>query len=136
MVIYFGTVRGVANKETLQEYVRRIMREKNLLPGDVQRNSKGKISDSYVSTIIAEPKNVSVEKLQALAQGLGVPEDEVFDVARGYSRPLDDERFRESLLYMLYEKAKTASPEKQKLINELIRIALREAEDDKSQKHS
>lgn len=136
MVRYFGTVRGVAKIETLQEYVRRIMREKGLLPGDVQRNSKGKISDSYVSSILTEQKNLSVKMLKALAQGLGVPEDEVFDVARGYSRPIDDERFRESLLYMLYEKLKTASPEKQKLIDELIRIALREADEDKSKRHS
>lgn len=136
MVIYFGTVRDVTKKETLMDYVRRVMDEKGLKPGDVQRNSRGKISDSYVNTILTEPKNLSVEKLKALALGLGVPEDDVFDVARGYSRPIDDERFRESLLFMLYEKLKTASPEKQKLIVELIRIALREADEDKSKRKS
>lgn len=30
-------------------------------------------------------KNVSPEKLQALAKGLGVPEDEIFAIARGKS---------------------------------------------------
>ena len=74
-------------KETLESYVRRVMREKGIKPGDVQRKSKGGVSDSYVGNILAgHSSNLTVDKLKALAVGLGVDEDELFDIARGRER--------------------------------------------------
>jgi len=53
---------------------------------EVERQSGGRITDAYVSRIEnGYVKNVSPEKLQALAKGLGVLEDEIFAVARGKS---------------------------------------------------
>ncbi len=70
--------------ETLGEYVRRTRTEKNLSTSDVQARSMNSISDAYISQIEnGNVKNVSPEKLRALAKGLGVVEDEVFRVARG-----------------------------------------------------
>jgi transcriptional regulator with XRE-family HTH domain len=70
--------------ENLQEYVDRIMTEKNLSTFDVARRSDGLISQSHVSRIqngiVADPKS---PKLVGLAKGLGVPEHEMFAVARG-----------------------------------------------------
>ena len=71
-------------KESLPEYVARIMNEKGLKPLDVEKLSRRLISDSYVQAFISGASaNPSIEKLQALARGLGVNEDELFDVARG-----------------------------------------------------
>ena len=39
-------------KETLSEYVKRIMRQKNLTLRDIEENSDGEISNSYVSKIL------------------------------------------------------------------------------------
>jgi transcriptional regulator with XRE-family HTH domain len=72
--------------ETLADFVRRVRNEKGLSLLDVQRNSRGQIAGSYVSRIengIADADGVTPKKLQALAQGLQVSEDEVFDIARG-----------------------------------------------------
>jgi transcriptional regulator with XRE-family HTH domain len=70
--------------EALKSFVRRVRREKNLSTSDIQARSQGKISDAYVSKIEnGEVKNVSPEKLRALAEGLGVSEEEIFRVARG-----------------------------------------------------
>lgn len=70
--------------ETLAEYVRRVRIDKNLSTGDVSRQSLGAITDTYVNRIEnGLVKNVSPEKLQALAKGLGVIESEIFRVARG-----------------------------------------------------
>ena len=70
--------------EELKSFVRRIRREKNLSTSEIQARSQGRISDAYVSKIEnGDVKNVSPEKLRALAEGLGVTEEEIFRVARG-----------------------------------------------------
>jgi transcriptional regulator with XRE-family HTH domain len=73
----------------LSEYVRDIVSKKGLSSSEVQKRSRNKISFGYVNDIINErTTNPSVEKLQALAQGLGVPEEDIFRVARGL--PIED----------------------------------------------
>jgi transcriptional regulator with XRE-family HTH domain len=68
----------------LSDYVRDVVNRKGFSSIDVQKRSKGQISFGYVNDIINEKTmNPSVKKLQALALGLGVPEDELFRVARG-----------------------------------------------------
>jgi transcriptional regulator with XRE-family HTH domain len=77
---------SMAKKETgdLARYIARVLKEKGLSLHDVQVMSGWKITDAYVSSIIrGRATNPSVEKLQALALGLGVDEDEIFRVARG-----------------------------------------------------
>ena len=69
--------------ENLAEYVKRIMRERQLRAVDVQRTSDGRITDSYVASIIkGKSKNLTIGKLKALAEGLGVDEGEVIRAAR------------------------------------------------------
>jgi transcriptional regulator with XRE-family HTH domain len=70
--------------ETLGEYVSRIMEEKNLRVKEIERRAGGVISDSYITNITnGLAKNLTVEKLKALAIGLDVDEEELFKVARG-----------------------------------------------------
>lgn len=74
--------------ETLAQYVTRIIEEKGLKHNEVKQFSSGKITDGYVRGIMTgKADNLSVAKLKALARGLGVPEDDIFRVARGL--PLD-----------------------------------------------
>lgn len=77
----------VANQrgETLADYVRRVrVQVKDFSLSEVKRNSNNEIDGSYVSRIEnGQIKNVTPEKLSALAKGLQVPEDELFAVARG-----------------------------------------------------
>ena len=70
--------------ESLPEYVQRIMNEKGLKPKDVEIRSSNKIDAAYVFKILrGKSKYPSVVKLQGLAEGLGVDEEELFKVARG-----------------------------------------------------
>jgi transcriptional regulator with XRE-family HTH domain len=65
-----------------------VRNEKGFSLLDVQRHSRNQIAGSYVSRIengIADPEGVTPKKLQALAKGLQVSEDEIFAVARGLS---------------------------------------------------
>ena len=69
--------------ESLGEYIARILAEKGLKVIDVERRSGGQIKDSYITNLMnGDTANPSVEKLKALALGLGVDEDEVFKIAR------------------------------------------------------
>jgi transcriptional regulator with XRE-family HTH domain len=77
---------------SLPEFVRNIRAEKRLSVTDVERNSGGEISDSYVSRIESGiVANVSPEKLDALAKGLGISTDVIYRVARGLpaEKPID-----------------------------------------------
>lgn len=79
----------------LGEYVKRVMKLKGLTQKDVQRMSGGRITDGYVASITTgRATNLSVDKLIALADGLGVDADELFHVACGQS-PDDAGRRRE-----------------------------------------
>jgi Helix-turn-helix. len=70
--------------ESLSEYVSRVMEEKSLRPVDVARKSGGGIGDSHVTNIAnGTTQNVSIERLAALATGLGVDPVELFKVATG-----------------------------------------------------
>ena len=73
-------------KQGLSRYVDRVMKEKHLSRHDVNLRSGGEITDSYVSGIInGSAKNLSVDKLKALARGLRVREMELIRVAFGLS---------------------------------------------------
>ena len=69
---------------TLSEYVQRIMDEKGLKKIDIQRRSGDKIADSHISNILdGITKNLTIEKINALAEGLGVDPTELFKIASG-----------------------------------------------------
>lgn len=71
-------------KESLAQYVSRVMREKDLSGYEVQRRSRDRITQSHVHRIQnGQAKNVSADKLQALAKGLDVPATELFAIVTG-----------------------------------------------------
>jgi transcriptional regulator with XRE-family HTH domain len=82
-----------AEIETLSDYVRRVRNDKKLSLLDVEKNSKEAgtpIAGSYVSRIENEIADaVTPKKLQALANGLEVPEMELINVALGRKAPTD-----------------------------------------------
>jgi transcriptional regulator with XRE-family HTH domain len=92
--------------ESLAEFVRRVRREKRLSTPDVERNSGNQITDGYVSQIEnGYIKNVSPEKLHALAKGLQVSDDEIFAVARGKSLEPSDIMEEVNVLFFGWEDA-------------------------------
>jgi transcriptional regulator with XRE-family HTH domain len=67
---------------SLSEYARRIAQERRLSCYEVSRRSGGKISKSTVNNLLAgRCGGITIEKLQALAQGLGVSADEILKIA-------------------------------------------------------
>ena len=71
-------------REVLSRYVKRIMSQKQLKVRDVELQSGGRISNGYVSGIMSgSVTNLSIDKVEALARGLGVEVHEVLDVICG-----------------------------------------------------
>ena len=78
------------DRESLGAFVRRIRTEKNMSCMDVSKRSARKpqrrISGSYINRIENEPKlRPTADRLKALADGLGVPAEELFALAIGYA---------------------------------------------------
>jgi hypothetical protein len=74
----------------LREYLRAVMKEKELSVPEIQKRSNGKIRTSYIFDILSgKTKHISVDKLNALALGLGVDGVELFKIASGY-KPAPD----------------------------------------------
>jgi|SRR5581483_1741053 len=120
-------------KEKLGEYVSRVIKQKQLKLRDVERRAGGEITNGYVSGIINNRiKNVSLEKLKALAHGLEVDVHELFKAAMDEPRPLADEVSSYSqpdvlwLLGMMREIATT--PELLKILHELVQMAPQDRE--------
>jgi transcriptional regulator with XRE-family HTH domain len=85
--IFDGSNSIIGANEELSRYVKRVMADKKLSLRDVQRRSGDRITQGYVGAIVkGKYGNPTIQKLKALARGLGVDEEEVFRVARGASR--------------------------------------------------
>jgi transcriptional regulator with XRE-family HTH domain len=113
-------------KHGLGEYVKRVMKLKGLTQKDVQRMSGERITDGYVASITTgRATNLSVDKLIALADGLGVDADELFHVACG--QQLDDGgRSRsgpDSLMILETVQKAVMSPAVTQILHEAVRLS-------------
>ena len=75
--------------EKLREYLRSVVKVKGKKTGipvaQIARQSGGRITDSYIFDIMSgKTKYISVEKLDALALGLGMDSVELFKITIGY----------------------------------------------------
>jgi transcriptional regulator with XRE-family HTH domain len=120
-------------KEKLGDYVRRVMRQKQLKLRDVERRAGGEITNGYISGIInGRIKNVSLDKLKALAKGLEVDVYELFSAAMGDAPPLTEQGSPYNqpdvvwLLGIMQEIA--ASPELLKILHELVQMPSKDRE--------
>lgn len=74
---------------TLAEYVTQVMDEQDLTPGDVERRSKKKVTDSHVKNIMnGSTTNPSLNVMLGLAEGLGVNPVDLFKAAANIEEDL------------------------------------------------
>jgi transcriptional regulator with XRE-family HTH domain len=115
-------------RRDLGEYVKRVMKLKGLTQKDVQRVSGGRITDGYVASIsIGRACNPSVDKIKALADGLGVDVDELFHVACGLPKDMEE---REKISHtsdplMILETVRKAvvNPDVIQILHEVVSLA-------------
>lgn len=111
----------------LGDYVRSAMKRKGLTLRDIERNSGGRITDGYVSGIInGEAKNLTVEKLKALAAGLGVDVIDLFEAACGNFDQAKQQAVNDpshSLMVLALMQKVVISPELTEILQEIVRIS-------------
>lgn len=79
-------------KENLSQFVRRVVRQKKLKLRNVQEKSAGHIDESYVSRIMTgSVKNITLDKLVALARGLEEDPHTLFTAYYGHPPPAANE---------------------------------------------
>src|SRR6185295_2091384 len=109
----------------LSEFVRRVMKSKGLTQKDVQRLSGGRITDGYVASInVGRATNLAVEKIRALADGLGVDADTLFHVACGVPDGKLEKTYSGDAL-MILETVQKAVPSQDvgEILNEAVRMS-------------
>ena len=115
-------------KGWLSDYVRSMMRRKGLTLRDIERKSGGKITDGYVSGIInGEATNLTVEKLKALAAGLGVEASDLFEAACGKKdhngRLAETVDPSHSLMVLALMQKVVVSPDLTEILQELVHLS-------------
>jgi transcriptional regulator with XRE-family HTH domain len=113
--------------ESLSDYLRRVIKEKNLRYRQISERSGGGVSPSTISDIISgRTKEIKSGTISALAKGIGVPEEEVFAVVRG--RSIDKNGFEESEFALMYDDVSKLTPQQRrdfKIAWEMAKDALR-----------
>ena len=70
--------------EELRQYIQQFLDQTGLPRLQIEKRSRGKIKDSTIEDILnGRTKSISVDKLNALAEGMGVDAIELFKVASG-----------------------------------------------------
>jgi transcriptional regulator with XRE-family HTH domain len=115
-------------RRDLGEYVKRVMKLKGLTQKDVQRVSGGRITDGYVASIsIGRACNPSVDKIKALADGLGVDVDELFHVARGLPEDMQDRgkssHTRDPLMILETVRKAVLNPDVIQILHEVVSLS-------------
>lgn len=114
------------SKPELSRYVERVMHDKHLSRRDVSLRSGGEITDSYVSAILSgSAKNLSIDKLKALAHGLRVREMSLIRAAFGLSeerenRSADDQSH--NLLLLDISKKTLISYDVAEIVREVVKL--------------
>lgn len=94
--------------EKLREFLRTVVKVKGKKTGipvaQIARQSGGRITDSYIFDIMSgKTKYISVEKLDALATGLGMDSVELFKIAIGYKPSPDSGQDLTAILKILVD---------------------------------
>jgi transcriptional regulator with XRE-family HTH domain len=116
-------------RNDLGAYVKRVMKLSRLTQKEVQRRSGGKITDGYIASIsIGRATNLSVGKLKALADGLGVDLDNLFHIASGRPEGVDNQRGNATDALMLLETVQkaVASPDVIQILDGVVSLSSEE----------
>ena len=117
--------RRKVKSDSLAAYVSRVRSEKQLTLIDVVTNSQMRLTDTWVSRVErGRIENPSMSKLEALASGLRVPAQELFDVCFGGKLEAQRQSFISSDCYLLHQMMETAPPGKRQMVAGMIRVLI------------
>jgi transcriptional regulator with XRE-family HTH domain len=110
-------------RETLSQYVRRVMKQRALNARDIERNSGKKIDNSYISKIInGTVTNLTANAIVALAQGLRVDPHELFTIVSGHGLEQDRDAKPDSFLLVDLMQQLVMDPQMMEAVQEWARL--------------
>ena len=110
----------------LNEYVRGQLKEKHLTLQEVERRSQQKISATYICNITRDrADNLTMEKVKALARGLGVAPRDIFDVLE-IAPGAAEGNFQQSVFASLFNQYNALFADARKEMRLLLKIVDRE----------
>ena len=105
----------------LAKLISGVMRDKGLSTTDVERRSGGKIKQSYVTKLKnGQLSNLSAAKISALADGLGIPVEEIFRAMKGNKNAGGE--FEQKLLYAASEAKNWSKSDQEEFIKTVNRV--------------
>ncbi len=106
-------------KETLSEYLARVMRQKGLNPPDVQERCG--IAESYIRRILSGTvTNLTVKTIATLAEGLEVDPIDLFVAA--YGKPIEEREGVDMMLLADTVQKLIMNPELVQVLQEWVRL--------------
>lgn len=110
--------------EDFAAYIRRVREERGLTTKEVEDRSGGRISRGYISQLEGRTSiNPTPAKLDALADGLSISSAPLYDLVRT-KRSSGSDTFRNSNLYILFERSKRCDPETRRFIEQQVEMLI------------
>src|SRR5438093_2317598 len=107
--------------KAISEYVRAVLDEHHLSQHDVERRSEGRITNSYLSKLLSgSATNLTIDKLKALADGMGVSHAQIAEVAFELKKGKLTEDKEEEEFKALLNRFRHLSPEQKRELRVLI----------------
>ena len=109
-------------RESLRDYVARVLKEKRLKLQDVTERSQQQISKGYLCYLLHNrAANPTIAKIKALASGLGVEPQEIFVVLEAHALTAM-RRFQGSVFAKLYDEYQQLTPENKRELRLLLKL--------------
>jgi hypothetical protein len=106
--------------EKLRELIERAIKEQKLSVAEIVRRSGGRIKDSYIFDIQSgKTKSISVQKLNALADGLGVNRVELYMLVSGIE---EEESWTPQSLVRAIQKMIHLKPNEIRQVKKILKI--------------
>ena len=107
--------------DELREYIQQYLNQTGVPRLQIEKRSGGKIKDSTIEDILnGRTKSISVEKLNALAEGMGVDAIELFKVASGKKTVFKHEDPWPSYTLVKAVEAIISSPELTRIVQKIL----------------
>jgi transcriptional regulator with XRE-family HTH domain len=113
--------------EELRKYIQEFLDKTGLPRLQIEKRSGGKIKDSTIEDILSgRTKSISVDKLNALAEGMGVDAIELFKVASGKKTGFKHDDPWPSHILVKTVEAIISSPELTEIVKDAVSMKSKE----------
>jgi transcriptional regulator with XRE-family HTH domain len=110
-------------RETVSQFVDRVMRQKGLSARDIERNSGKKVDNSYVSKLLSgKVPNPGINSIIGLAEGLNINPHEILTAVSGQPPPDGQQVSPDAMVVVDIMQKLVMDPELMEVLQEWMRL--------------